>query len=85
MKTYIAVIHREKNNFGVSFPDFPGCVTATNKISEIRELTLDVLQLHIEEMGCDSEKIPEPTKFEQISKKYINEDVFYITVHIDLF
>ena len=29
MPSYIAIIHKEpESDYGVSFPDFPGCITA---------------------------------------------------------
>ncbi|MBL0942631.1 MAG: type II toxin-antitoxin system HicB family antitoxin, partial [Alphaproteobacteria bacterium] len=34
---YIALIHKDKNSdFGVSFPDFPGCITAGKTLDEAR-------------------------------------------------
>jgi len=36
---YIAYLHKDKNSdFGVSFPDFPGCITAGKTLEEAREL-----------------------------------------------
>ena len=33
MSNYIAIVHKdEKSDFGVSFPDFPGCITAGKNI-----------------------------------------------------
>ena len=35
MANYIAIVHKEaKSDFGVSFPDFPGCITAGKNIDE---------------------------------------------------
>jgi HicB_like antitoxin of bacterial toxin-antitoxin system len=39
MPNYIAVVHKEPaSDYGVSFPDFPGCVTAGKTIDEAKDL-----------------------------------------------
>jgi predicted RNase H-like HicB family nuclease len=36
---YIAYLHKDRDSdFGVSFPDFPGCVTAGKTLDEARRL-----------------------------------------------
>jgi len=38
-KDYIAYLHKDKkSDFGVSFPDFPGCITAGRTLEEARQL-----------------------------------------------
>jgi len=71
MKTYIAVIHKDKaSDFGVSFPDFPGCVTAGATIDEAKDMAVEVLDLHIKGMIEDGEAIPVASKLEDIMKDY---------------
>ena len=39
MTNYIAIIHKDpKSDFGVSFPDFPGCITAGKTIDEAKDM-----------------------------------------------
>ena len=39
MANYIAIVHKEaKSDFGVSFPDFPGCITAGKNIDEAKDM-----------------------------------------------
>ncbi len=67
MANYIAVVHKDpKSDFGVSFPDFPGCITAGSTIDEAKDMAYDVLSLHIKGMLEDSESIPAPSKLEDI-------------------
>ena len=67
MANYIAVIHKDPNSdFGVSFPDFPGCITAGSTIDEAKDMAHDALNLHIKGMLEDGEKIPGPSKLEDI-------------------
>jgi predicted RNase H-like HicB family nuclease len=65
---YIAYLHKErKSDFGVSFPDFPGCVTAGKTLEEARRMAVDVLSLHIEGMLEDGEEIPEPSTLDGLA------------------
>jgi len=67
MANYIAVVHKDpKSDFGVSFPDFPGCITAGSSIDEAKDMAHDALSLHIKGMMEDGENIPAPSKLENI-------------------
>ena len=53
---YIAYLHKDgKSDFGVSFLDFPGCVTAGRTLGEARRLAGEALALHIAGMAEDGE------------------------------
>jgi predicted RNase H-like HicB family nuclease len=65
MRQYIAVIHREaESDFGVSFPDLPGCVTAGRTLDEARDMAAEALALHLEGLAADGEALPEPSSLE---------------------
>ena len=67
MANYIAVVHKDpKSDFGISFPDFPGCITAGSSIDEAKDMAHDALLLHLKGMLEDGEKIPAPSKLEDI-------------------
>ena len=67
MANYIAVVHKDpKSDFGVSFPDFPGCITVGSTIDEAKDMAHDALSLHIKGMLEDGENIPTPSKLEDI-------------------
>jgi predicted RNase H-like HicB family nuclease len=67
MANYIAIVHKEaKSDFGVSFPDFPGCITAGQTIDEAKDMAQDALTLHIHGMLEDGEQMPTPSKLEDI-------------------
>jgi predicted RNase H-like HicB family nuclease len=67
MANYIAVVHKDpQSDFGVSFPDFPGCITAGSTIDEAKDMAHDALSLHIRGMLEDAENIPTPSKLEDI-------------------
>jgi predicted RNase H-like HicB family nuclease len=67
MANYIAVVHKEpQSDFGVSFPDFPGCITAGSTIDEAKDMAYDALSLHVKGMLENGENIPAPSKLEDI-------------------
>ena len=67
MANYIAIVHKEtKSDFGVSFPDFPGCITAGKSIDDAKDMAQEVLTLHIQGILEDGEQLPVPSKLEDI-------------------
>lgn len=64
---YIAYLHKDpKSDFGVSFPDFPGCITAGKTLEEARRLAPQALALHVRGMLEDGEPIPEPSTIDDV-------------------
>lgn len=67
MAEYIAVIHKEpKSDFGASFPDLPGCISAAKTLEDLRPMIEEALGLHIEGMIEDGEALPEPSPLDAI-------------------
>ena len=67
MANYIAIIHKDRDSdYGVSFPDFPGCVTAGSDLDEARRQAQEALAFHIEGLQEDGAAIPEPSSLETI-------------------
>lgn len=59
MPNAIAVIHEEKGVFGVSFPDFPDCISTAATLDDALARGAQALALHIEGMIADGEALPE--------------------------
>jgi predicted RNase H-like HicB family nuclease len=65
---YIAYLHKDhKSDFGVSFPDFPGCITAGRTLEEARRRAAEALSFHIVGMIEDGEKIPNPSTVDDVA------------------
>jgi predicted RNase H-like HicB family nuclease len=65
---YIAYLHKDRrSDFGVSFPDFPGCVTAGKTLDEARRLAPKALALHIKGMMEDGDEIPEASTIDDLA------------------
>ena len=75
MRSYIALIHKENDSdFGVFFPDFPGCITAGETLDEAYRMAAEALALHLQGMAEDGEAIPEPSRLEDIMAAPDNRD-----------
>jgi predicted RNase H-like HicB family nuclease len=67
---YIAIIHKDADSdFGVSFPDFPGCITAGRSLEEAKDMAREALAGHVEVMHEAGEPIPEPTALDEVMSK----------------
>ncbi len=67
MRPYIALIHKDaKSDYGVSFPDLPGCISAGSSLDEARAMAAEALALHLEGLAEDGEPIPEPSSLSDI-------------------
>lgn len=67
MRNYVGLIHKEADSdFGVSFPDFPGVVTAGTNLDDARHMAEEALALHIEGLVEDREAIPAPSSLEEV-------------------
>jgi len=67
---YIAIIHKEPNSdFGVSFPDFPGCITAGRTLDEAKEMAAEALTGHIEVMREMGDPTPDPSTLDAVLGK----------------
>lgn len=64
---YIAYLHKDaKSDYGVSFPDFPGCVTAGSTLEEARRMAAEALALHVAGMREDGESLPDPSTLDEL-------------------
>ena len=67
MTAYVALLRKQPDtDYGVDFPDFPGCVTAGETLEDARRMAAEALQFHIEGMIADNEAIPAPSRLDEI-------------------
>lgn len=83
MKQYIGLIHKDAgSDFGVSFPDFPGAVTAGKDLDDARAMAEEALAFHIEGLVEDGEAIPEPSSLEEVMADAANRDGVAVLVAV---
>ena len=81
---YIAYLHKDRgSDYGVSFPDFPGCITAGKTLEEASRLAPEALALHIQGMIEDGETLPEPSKVDDIAKDAARHGAIAFMVRVD--
>jgi predicted RNase H-like HicB family nuclease len=67
MRYYIGIIHKDDDSdFGISFPDFLGCISAGSTLDEALAMGREALAGHIELMVDEGEAIPEPSSLEAV-------------------
>jgi predicted RNase H-like HicB family nuclease len=81
---YIAYLHKDRDSdYGVSFPDFPGCITAGKTLDEARRLAPEALALHIRGMIEDGDTVPEPSKVDEIAADAAKRGAIAFMVSVD--
>ena len=81
MRPYIALIHNKPNSaYGVSFPDFPGCISVGNSMDVARVMAAEALALHLDGIAQDGEAVPEPSSIEAVMTERANRDAVAILV-----
>jgi predicted RNase H-like HicB family nuclease len=82
---YIAYLHKDKDSdFGVSFPDLPGCVTAGRTLEEARTMAAEALTLHLAGMVEDGEALPEASTLDRLVDDPNRKDAVAFLVEAEL-
>jgi len=81
--TYIALLRKDPDSdFGVDFPDFPGCITAGSTLEETRRMAAEALEGHIECMIELDQRIPEPSSLEAVMADPENAEAIAFPVSV---
>ena len=64
---YVSFIHRDEGSgYGISFPDFPGCVSVGDTVDDAIRNGCEALAFHVEGMYDDGDAVPPPRSIEAI-------------------
>ena len=64
---YVSFIHRDEGSgYGISFPDFPGCVSVGDTVDDAIRNGCEALAFHVEGLCDDGDAIPSPRSIEAI-------------------
>lgn len=59
MARFVGIVHKdEDSDYGVCFPDFPGCISAGKDMDELQWMAAEALQFHMEGMVEDGDPLP---------------------------
>jgi len=80
---YPAIMDRSASGFGVSFPDFPGCIANGDSVNEAALNAEAALALHVEAMVKDKDDLPAPSDLDAIEEDEGAEDVARRVIRVD--
>jgi predicted RNase H-like HicB family nuclease len=79
---YPVYVHKDsKSAYGVTFPDFPGCFSASDDLEELPRLAQEAVEVHFE---GEYAKIPPPTAIEKLAADPAYEEGVWLLIDIDL-
>ncbi len=61
-----------EDEYGVVFPDLPGCTSAGDTLQEAAESAVEALALHVEGMANAGQKLPPPSSPDAPSPKWLD-------------
>ncbi|MEE9210933.1 MAG: type II toxin-antitoxin system HicB family antitoxin [Kiloniellales bacterium] len=68
--TYIALLRKEADSdYGVEFPDLPGCVTAGTSLDDAAAMAHEALDFHLEGLAAEGRPRPKPSALADILAK----------------
>jgi len=83
MTGYIALLRKQADSdFGVEFPDFPGCITAGTTLENARHMAAEALLLHVEGLVEDGDPIPESSGLDEILTDPLYADAAAVIIDI---
>jgi predicted RNase H-like HicB family nuclease len=69
MSTYLGLVHKDTDSdYGVSFPDLPGCASSGRTLDEAMAMAKEALAFHVEGLLEDDDVLPEPTVADKIDR-----------------
>ncbi|MCV9997798.1 type II toxin-antitoxin system HicB family antitoxin [Pararhizobium sp. YC-54] len=85
MRNYIGLIHKDANSdYGVSFPDFPGVISAGTDLDDARRMATEALTFHLEGLVEDGLPIAEPSSLEAVMADPDNRNGVAILVGVKM-
>ncbi len=80
---YIGLIRKQPDSdYGVSFPDFSGVITAGIDLDDARRMAQEALALHVEGMIEDGDPLPVPSTLESVMADGENADAVAFLVPV---
>ena len=82
---YPIIIHKDSDSdYGVTFPDLPGCFSAGSSIEEAINMAQEAAECHIEGMLIDAEPIPKPSDSDGYEKDPDYKNGIWALIEIDI-
>lgn len=85
MPSYPAIVRKHpSSDFGVEFPDLPGCISAGETLEEAAVMAAEALALHLEGLEADDAPVPAPSSRAAIEARLdeIGRDDLYTLIDV---
>jgi len=83
MAHYVAYVRKDSDSdFGVEFPDLPGCFSAGSTIEDALFMAKDALAGHLSVLIDHGDPVPEPRSIEQLLADPERGDARAVLVHL---
>ena len=86
MERYSGILRKTRSSdFGVEFPDLPGCFSAGSTLEEARAMASEAIRLHLDGLAEDGEKQPEASDLDEVERGLRGKrgEDFYALVEIE--
>jgi len=84
MTRYIAYIRKnEDSDYGVEFPDFPGCVTAGRTVEEAHAMAQEALAAYVEMLNDKGKPVSKPSTLDDLKNDRHRRDAVISFVELD--
>jgi predicted RNase H-like HicB family nuclease len=85
MVSYVAYLRKEEgSDYGVEFPDVPGCVSAGRTLDEARAMAAEALAGHIAMLEDEGELVPAPSTMEGLKNDPDRGDAVLVVIDLPL-
>ncbi|MBF0335883.1 MAG: type II toxin-antitoxin system HicB family antitoxin [Alphaproteobacteria bacterium] len=84
MTAYIAYLRKDKDSdYGVEFPDLPGCVSAGRTLEEAKAMAAEALAGHVTLLREMGEAVPAPSTLDQLADDPHRGDAVLFLIDLD--
>jgi predicted RNase H-like HicB family nuclease len=83
MVSYIAYLRKDADSdYGVEFPDLPGCISAGRTLEEARAMAQEALVGHIAALEAEGEPVPKPSDLDALRDDPLRGDAVILLVDL---
>jgi predicted RNase H-like HicB family nuclease len=84
MVRYIAYIRKDaESDYGVEFPDVPGCITAGRTLEDAHAMAQEALAAYIEMLNEQGKPVPRPSTLDELANDRGRKDAVVSFIELD--
>jgi predicted RNase H-like HicB family nuclease len=84
MTAYVAFVRKDPDSdYGVEFPDLPGCFSGGSTVEEARAMAAEALAGHVAILEEDGQAVPEPSSLDELLSHQDRADALMVLIDLD--